>query len=89
MMVSGDGALTDPGGILDSTDPELRNVWNYITGVYTRTELRIYADGIQRAVSPCMETSIYPSAEDVIIGAWDGRAVCHFQGILNEVRLSA
>jgi hypothetical protein len=82
--LSSDG--TSSGGQIHVSNAVSNNQWQYITGTWDGTDMRLYKNGVEIGTSASFAGPIYSSAADVWIG--DGTYYGSMDGWIDEVRIS-
>jgi hypothetical protein len=61
--------------------------WSHIAAVHNGTSMRLYINGVEKAVAP-VEGEIMPSKRGLIIGNYIGRKNAYaFDGLLDDVKV--
>ena len=76
-----EGLLAHPSGTL--------NNWRYVAAAYDRASIRLHLNGLLVAQRSTTVASVYANVEHVIIGAVQNGMADWFDGVIDEVRISA
>jgi hypothetical protein len=90
MVLSQSGSFDPVGGFLEDPSSESVTTWQYIVGVHAGTTIRIYVDGSPTATNPASFATLNDNTPyNAIIGAEQDGATGWFDGLIDEVRISA
>ncbi len=87
-IVSENGDFDD-AGFVEHSGSDVFNTWMHVAAVFGPNRLRLYVNGVRVAEDTPSFTTLFDTTENVIIGGCDDGLYLRFDGMLDEVRISA
>ena len=78
-----------PTGTAVGATPVTLGVWHHVAGVYDGSHVHVYLDGMLDASAPATAGPAWGSAETKIGTRGDSTALTRFNGVIDEVRITA